>query len=147
MFGLVHNGNKNRPVSLQVCQVHALAASLGARAGDVPCAADIWEVGEISEMRVLRGEVRASSALGADVPDAVLGRPRDTEEERRGRFGRGVGDGGLVEGMLALLGVGIHDGVVGRDNIITCGCSTSNVREEESEDECSEVDHRENAGV
>ena len=107
-------------------------------------------MGEISEMRVLRGKFRASNILGAAALVVVLARPRDIVEDNgrglNGR-GRGLGDGGLVEGMLALLGVGIHDGVVGRENIVTCDCSTSNVREEKCEDECSEVDHRENAGV
>ena len=117
-------------------------------------------------MRVLMGEVRASNTLGAAVRVVVLARPRDIVEDngrglgRGGGLGRGLGgsgrglgglgrlgDGGLVEGMLALLGVGIREGVVGRENIATCDCSTSNVREEECEDECSEVDHRENAGV
>ena len=86
-------------------------------------------------MRVRTGETGASSFFGVAVRVVVPVRPCDIED-------------GHGEGMLVCLGVGIR-GVVEllmSGNIAACGRSTSNVREEECEDERSEVDHCENAG-
>jgi len=91
---VVDRGNRNRLASLQVCQVPARAAVIGAPGLDVPCGADIWEVIEILVMRVIMGEIGAISLLGIAVLVVVLVRPRDI-----------VDDNG--EGVLALLGVGI----------------------------------------
>ena len=50
------------------------------------------------------------------------------------------------EGLLDVVIHGVVQ-VLGRGSIATCGHGTSNVREEECEDECSEIDHCERAGV
>jgi hypothetical protein len=96
-FGAVDDGNRNRLVGLQVCQVPARAAVLVVRF-DVPCGADIWEVGEILEMRVTMVEIGASNALGVAVLVVVLVRPRDIVEDNG-------------EDVLAVGGVGIRSGV------------------------------------
>jgi hypothetical protein len=129
-FGTVDNGNRNCLVSLQVCQVPARAAGLGARF-DVVSAADIWEVGEILEMRIFFVEtVGASNFLGVAVFVAVLVRPRDIVEDN--------GEDVLAVGIRGVITV---CQLLGRGEIVACGCSTSNVREDECEDDCSEVDH------
>ena len=135
---MVDDGHGNRPFSLQVCQVPARAAVRGAPF-DVVCAANIWEVGEILEIRVTTGEIGASNVLGFSVLFVVIAVPRDSILDNR-------------EGVLALLGVFIREVVklLGRGDVATCGRRTSDVREEECEDKCSdssEVDHSENAGV
>ena len=98
-FDAVDKGNRNRLASLQVCQVPARPAVLGAPF-DVPCAADIWEVGDILEMRVTMGETVgpgvASNLVGVTILVVVVVRPRDIVEDNG-------------EGMLGVGGVGIRE--------------------------------------
>ena len=94
-WGTIDRSNGNRLVSLQVCQVPARAAELRALF-DVPCAADIWEAGEISEMRVVVVEVGAGNVLGVAVPVVILVCPCDIVDDNR-------------EGVLVLRGVGIRE--------------------------------------
>ena len=88
-------------------------------------------VGEILEMWVKIGPFVASQLFGVTVPVIVhVVRPCDIADSSDGEGVLGVGKRGVVY-------------LLGRGNIATCGHSTSyaSVREEESDDECSEVDH------
>jgi hypothetical protein len=133
--GSVDGGKRNRFVGLLVVQPPALAA-IGGTPLDVECATDIWEHGEILEMRVTTGEtvgsVGACNAVGVAVFLVVRVIPRDFI--------------GGNEGLLDVVIRGVVQ-VSWRGSIATCRHGTSNVREEECEDECSEVDHCETAGV
>ena len=81
---MIDSGNRNRLVSLQVCQVPARAAVLGAPF-DVPCPTDIWEVGEILEMMVTKGESVgpgvANYTVGVTILVVVPARPRDIVDD------------------------------------------------------------------
>jgi hypothetical protein len=136
--GMVDGGKRNRFVGLLVVQLPALAA-VGGTMFDVEYSADIWEIGEILEMRVTMGEtvgrMGASNVLGVAVFLVVLGVPRDF-----------IGGSEEVEGLLDVVIRGVVQ-VLGRGSTVTCGHGTSNVREEECEDECCEIDHCESAGV
>ena len=133
--GSVDGDKRNRFVDLLIVQLPALAA-VGGTPCDVECATDIWEYGEILEMRVTTGEtvgpVGACNAVGVAVFLVVRAIPRDFI--------------GGNEGLLDVVIRGVVQ-VLGRGSIATCGHGTSNVREEECEDECSEVNHCENVGV
>lgn len=76
----VDGDKRNRFVGLLVVQPPALAAVRGTPL-DVECATDIWEVGEILEMRVTMGEtvgpVGACNAVGVAVFIVVRTVPRD----------------------------------------------------------------------
>ena len=78
--GAVDGGEINRPVCLLVGQLPALAA-VGRTEFNVECGANVWEVGEILEMRVFVGEavwpVRARNAVGVAIRVVVFGVPRD----------------------------------------------------------------------
>lgn len=53
--GGVDGSEENRPFRLLIGQLPALAALVGAPF-DVECAAEVWEVGEVVEMRVFLGK-------------------------------------------------------------------------------------------
>lgn len=93
---------------------------------DIECAADIWEIGEINEVREAIGEFWAVNSFGIAVFVVVLAVPRDFM----------IGEEGLLDVVIH----GIVQ-VLGGRSITTCGHGVSNVREEECEDECSEIDH------
>jgi len=123
--GSVDGHDSNPPARRRVGQPPAFAAVGGAPL-DVECAADVWEAGEIPEVRVFIGEtvrpVRARDVVGVAVRVVVRGVPGDF-------IG---GNGVVVRGVVLFLE---------RCNIATSGHGTSDVREEECEDERSEVDH------
>ena len=131
----VNGGKRNRFVGLLIVQPPALA-TIGGTPIDVECATDIWEHGEIFEMRVTTGEtvgpVGACNAVGVAVFLVVRVIPRDFI--------------GGNEGLLDVIIRGVVQ-VLGRGSIATCWHGASNVRKEECEDECSEIDHCESAGV
>ncbi len=121
-------------VGLLVAQLPALAA-IGGTWFDVECGADIWEAGDILEMLVTMGEtvgtMCACNLAGVAVFVVVLSVILDFT------FGE--------EGLLDVVIRGVVQ-ILGRGNIVTCGHSANNVREEECEDERSEIDHCESAG-
>lgn len=133
--GRVDGGKRNRSVGLLVVQPPALAA-VGGTPYDVECTAYMWEIGEILEMWVTMGEtvrpVGARNVVGVAVFMVVRAVPRD-----------------FIGGKEGLLVDVVKRGVVkvpGR-GIATCGHGASNVREEECEDEGSEIDHCESTVV
>jgi len=86
-------------------------------------------------MRVTIGEIGASKVAGVAIRVVVLAVPRDIIDDNDGR-----------EGLLDVVIRGVVQ-LLGRGNIATCGLSTRDARKNECEDECSEEDHYERAGV
>jgi len=88
-------------------------------------------------MRVTLGETvgpgGASNFVGVAVLVVVPVRPRDIVDHN--------GEGVLAVGIRGVVQV------LRRGSIATCGHGASNVREEECEDECSEIDHCEAQGA
>ena len=133
----IDGGKRDRFVGLLVVQLPALAA-VGGTPCDVECAADIWELGEILEMRVTMGEtvgpVGACNVVGVAMFLVVRAIPCDFIGGKEGLLLLDVVIRGVVQ-------------VLGRGSIATRGHGTSDVREEECEYECSEIDHCNSAGV
>jgi len=132
--GTLDGGKINRFVGLLVVQPPTLAAVGGTRF-DVEYGADIWEARDLLESRVTMGKtvwpVGAINAFSAAVRVVI--------PVARGDFI------GVKEGLLDFVIRGVVQ-VLGRGCIATCGHGASDVREEECEDECSEIDHCETQG-
>jgi hypothetical protein len=125
---MVDGGKINPFFVLLVDQLPTLAA------GGIGCATDIWEAGDLLEGLVLREElVCATNRFGGGLPIVILGVGRD-----------------FIGGKEGLLDVVIREVVqiLGRGRIATCGLGAGDVREEDCEDECSEleIDHGETQG-